>query len=158
MYGLKYIEKTRNYLDYLEHHLKLVEDAYYLVQKALKGHQIHVAWDTLHTEIQLHDVSKFSAEEFTRYVNRFFPVQGEECDLEEWVEAKRHHFKVNPHHHVWIKPMSNTQVIHAIIDWFAMTELDPQKLHDWYYKEIKEFGRPMDHELICKVLDCLCMD
>jgi argonaute-like protein implicated in RNA metabolism and viral defense len=74
----------------------------------------------LHNQVEHHDISKFSAEEFTQYRDKFFPVQGIPIDDKPhafklaWV----HHYNSNTHH--WESASTEIDVLHMIIDWTAM--------------------------------------
>jgi len=76
--GFEYIQKTREYLDYLEEHFKNIERAFEEVVNALDGTPIigddFAYWNMLHNDVRYHDISKFSEEEFVAYRAKFYPV------------------------------------------------------------------------------------
>jgi len=54
-------------------------------------------WNIDHS-IKHHDLSKYSAQEFTQYRNSFYPCAEEDVDKDAFDEAWRHHYETNPHH------------------------------------------------------------
>lgn len=73
-------------------------------------------------EVEKHDLSKFSSDEFVQYRQKFFPIQGElpkELVDVEFSEAWEHHKEHNPHHHETIRHFND--VVHMVIDWTAMS-------------------------------------
>ncbi len=133
MKGQDYIDQTRKYLDYLEEHLNNVAKAFQEISEACKDMPWCVddyTWHTLRNEIEYHDLSKFSKEEFTQYRAKFFSVDDELHDSQQldidFDKAWAHHKLKNTHHHESIrrdsKILGNTErdVIHMIVDWMAM--------------------------------------
>lgn len=120
--GHEYIQQTRAYCDYLEEHFNNITKAFDEVYSKCK-HLLFFADDfnyhTLYHQVELHDISKFSAEEFTQYRNHFFPVTKEESYLADLATAYSHHAFVNTHHIQSIK--TKIDVLHMIIDLTAMS-------------------------------------
>lgn len=130
MEALKYIQKTREYLDYVERHIKNVEKAWKEIQEKCKDMQIiydDYYWSILDTEVMLHDISKLSAEEFVQYRKAFYPVDEEDKKDSGMDAAWEHHKEHNPHHwENWTKNYSSTtrreiNCTHMVIDWLAMS-------------------------------------
>lgn len=127
MKGQDYIDKTREYLDYLEEHLQNVAKAFQEISSACDG-MVWVGddytWHTLRHEVMMHDISKFSAEEFTQYRSKFCPIDGEvEHDFDN---AWKHHQLKNTHHWQSIRRdkkypgITEMDLVHMVIDWTAM--------------------------------------
>lgn len=121
MKGQDYIDKTRAYLDYLEEHLNNVQFAFTEVSDACDGMAWvgdDCSWHTLRAEIEAHDVSKFSKEEFVQYRDSFFPVadfpKKDGCFDAAW----ENHKAQNPHHHETVRNYHD--LVHMVIDWTAM--------------------------------------
>lgn len=125
MEGQDCIDKTREYLDYLEEHLNNVKRAFNELSKICDGMWWvgdDCSWHTLRVEVEFHDLSKFSKEEFTQYRDNFFPVSKMDKDSSlisvGFDEALENHQKQNHHHHETIE--NHIDLIHMIIDWTAM--------------------------------------
>jgi len=117
MEGFKYVQRFREYIDYLEEHLENIRKAFNELSKKCEGMwwvKEDVAWHTLRQQVCYHDISKFSKEEFVEYQRAFFPV-GEKENL---TKAWEHHKKNNTHYHESLK--DDLDVIHMVIDWTAM--------------------------------------
>lgn len=121
MKGQDYIEKTRAYLDYLEEHLENVRKAFCDLSVICDGMWWvgdDLAWHTIRDEVEWHDISKFSKEEFVQYRDSFFPVNDKDKKNSGMAEAWDHHKKENQHHHETVR--HRLDVIHMVIDWTAM--------------------------------------
>ena len=121
MKGTDYIEKIRAYLDYLEEHLENVRKAFCELSVTCDGMWWvgdDMSWHTLRAEVEHHDLSKFSKEEFVQYRDSFFPVSDDDKKNSGMTEAWEHHKKENHHHHETVS--HRLDVIHMIIDWTAM--------------------------------------
>ena len=97
------IQKTREYLDYLENHYNNVQKAWSILQDKCK-HMNFIYDDFLHgtidMEVKLHDISKLSQEEFVQYRVKFFPTKEEKdnhhCLIDlAFDRAWKHHKKEN---------------------------------------------------------------
>ena len=101
------VEKTGQYMQYIEQHKKNVCAAWKELQKAL----IHIDFlqrpqilDCMEWRIRCHDDSKMSEEEFVAYRRHFYPVDGEAPDEQEFERAWRIHYHRNDHHwQYWIE-------------------------------------------------------
>ena len=120
--GHEYIRQTRAYCDYLEEHFNNIAKAFEEVTKACKQ-SLYLADDynyhTLHQAVRYHDISKFSAEEFTQYRNKFFPLIDDQSYVTDFEQAWIHHYTNNTHH--WESATTETDVTHMVIDWTAMS-------------------------------------
>ena len=124
---LEEINKTREYLDYIEEHVLNVQKAWKEIQEKCKD--MSFIWDdacyfSIDNEIKLHDLSKMSEQEFIQYRKTFFPTNEEkEKDKYDISKAWEHHKKHNPHHWETWTLSNKEQVIHCvcmICDWMAM--------------------------------------
>lgn len=121
MKAQEYINKTREYLDYLEEHVENVRLAFDNLSRTCDGMWWvgdDMTWHQLRQDVILHDVSKFSKEEFTQYRKSFFPTEGEEKDATAFGSAWEHHKENNNHHHEVVTNF--LEVVHMVVDWTAM--------------------------------------
>lgn len=128
MKALELINKTREYIDYIEEHINNVEKAWKEVK--IKCKDMRFIWDDfyyfhLDNAIKYHDISKLSEQEFVQYRKDFFPI--EEEPKFDAIEAIDHHKRHNFHHwERWTKDGNNTpneweiHCAHMVIDWMAM--------------------------------------
>ena len=126
----EYIEKTREYLAYLERHANNVKKAWELITD--KCHDLRFIYDDyvyyeISNAVFNHDISKFCEAEFTQYRNWFYPVPGEAKNKEAFDSAWEHHKKNNLHHwEEWTKKekynhyADEVNCVHMVIDWVAM--------------------------------------
>ena len=122
-----YIDKTREYLDYVEEHIENVRLSFIeLVDKCSSIYWIadDYRYYGLYAEVKQHDVSKLSAYELVQYRDNFYPVRPDRPIEQKW-QAKdafnaawEHHKLRNSHHHESLR--NEFDVIHMIIDWMAM--------------------------------------
>lgn len=155
------LKKTREYLDYLERHYNNVQKAWKIVQLAL--HNEPVVYDDFRyfstlDELKEHDLSKFSATEFTAYRVKFFPTELEKtCDVEtnernveNFSLAWAHHKASNDHHHeTWIKRehchpyYKEWACAQMICDWVAMSlEFGEKSPREYYAKNMEKIMLP----------------
>ena len=135
MDGQRYIDKTREYLDYLEEHLNNVAKAFNELSEAC----IHEAWvyddynwHTFKDEVEAHDLSKFSKEEFVQYRANFYPVSPRDAKNSCFDAAWENHKKENHHHHETCE--NRMDIVHMVIDWMAMSYKFKDNPRDFYNK------------------------
>lgn len=120
--GHEYIQQTRAYCDYLEEHFIHIAKAFEEVTEVCKQ-SVYFAdaynYRTLHQAVRYHDISKFSAEEFTQYRNKFFPLHADQSYVTDFEQAWKHHYLVNTHH--WESATTELDILHMVIDWTAMS-------------------------------------
>ncbi len=151
--GFEYIEKTREYLNYLEEHFKNIERAFEEVVKALDGTAIigddFAYWTMLHADVQNHDLSKFSIEEFVAYRSKFYPVDNENIDSLLFDGAWENHKKMNNHH--WESILNEEEgkdgliernIVHMVIDWTAMGYKFGDTAHEYYMANHEKINIP----------------
>lgn len=115
------IDKTREYLNYLEEHIENVRKAFEEISRACKGMwwvTDDCMWHNFRSDVEHHDLSKFSPEEFVQYRRHFYPVDDREKSISGIDEAWANHKIMNPHHHEEVE--RKLDVVHMIIDWTAM--------------------------------------
>jgi len=131
----KVIEKTRQYLDYIETHYNNVQKAWKIIQKKGDGSGFDFLYDdfkffTLDQSIKEHDLSKLSHFEFEPYRKKFYPTEHEKDNDKGLIsqlfeKAWEHHYKWNDHHwENWTKldtPFDSLCVVHNYVDWMAMS-------------------------------------
>lgn len=131
MQSLELINKTREYLDYLEEHINNVQKAWQELKTKCKDmpfiyDDYYYHW--LNNEIYKHDTSKFSPEEFVQYRQSFYHTDYDPINYRlQFEEAWEHHKKHNRHHwENWTTKSyhdPNAWVVdcaHMVIDWMAM--------------------------------------
>lgn len=122
------IDRTREYLDYIENHVKNVQKAWKELQRKCSDMDFmtdETIKALIDTDVQQHDLSKLSESEFVQYRKCFYPCSDEgKYDLGE---AWMHHKLCNSHHHEnWtLNAVENSTTwkvncVHMIIDWMAM--------------------------------------
>ena len=125
----EYIEKTRQYLDYLEEHIENIRLAFQEVSEACDGMAWvgdDCTWHNFRQEVCYHDISKFSEEEFAAYRAKFYPVKNTPELYDCFAPAWDNHKEENTHHWESIRYDKNmpgvteTDIVHMIIDWTAM--------------------------------------
>ena len=132
MKALETIQKTRDYLDYLEEHILNVQRAWKETQEACKGMsfmQDKELKDWIDKEIINHDLTKLSEHEFVQYRKKFHPCEHDKNVPYEqpFEQAWNHHLMFNDHHwQTWtngdyLNPNEmKGHCVHMIVDWMAM--------------------------------------
>ncbi len=142
---LEQIKRTREYLEYIEEHINNIHIAFDEVTKACSA-MSSIADDygyfKLKSDIESHDISKLSKEEFTDYRDKFYPVSDSDpIDLSE--DAWSHHLEHNDHH--WESIMlgdrskqgdTERKLMHMVIDWTAMSYKFGGSAEEYYYSQI----------------------
>lgn len=123
MAGQDYIDKTREYLDYVEEHLENVRKAFCELSVICEGMAWvgdDCAWHTLRHDVMWHDVSKLSQAELVPYADKFYPTEHAPMEWHEngFDKAWDHHKRHNHHHHETAD--NYLDIVHMIIDWTAM--------------------------------------
>ena len=180
MQAIEAIAKTREYLDYVERHINNVARAWGEVMEAMKRSGDYPIWlddyryEGLKGEVERHDLSKLSSEEFVQYRLKFYPTEGEkrEDSQRAFDEAWQHHWE-NNHHHWERWPGTNyfnpyepeIHCTHMIIDWLAMSYEFGDTPREYYEKnkgniELPEWAEKYIYDLfddleLSHVADCL---
>ena len=143
MAEVKFKNKNNEYEAYIIKHIKQVQLAFTLLKSDLRLILTDTQLYTLQNNIEDHDESKFSAEEFEPYRQWFFPNPGEKKNKEMFDKAWEHHYMVNDHHpEHWVKdgiayPMSILATAEMFCDWLAMSIKFNTVPSDWYWKHEK---------------------
>ena len=140
--------KDAEYRQYIIEHQKNVKKAFN-EYGILLCNELKVSIGQISLQIQSHDESKFSEEEFNIYRRKFFKKDDEEeiSDYEfnlGWL----HHIHNNPHHpQFWvlydegqkfIYDMPDNYIIEMILDWIAMGYKFNSKCYDYYNNKGKD--------------------
>lgn len=156
MQAIPLIQKTREYLDYVERHIRNVEKAWAEIQEKCKD--LPVIYDdcrfhALNAEVEAHDVSKLGPEEFVQYRRAFYRTE-EELIADGGVRhdlggAWGHHKISNPHHwENWTKRgnggpyESEIHCTHMVIDWHAMSMEFGDTAREYYEKNKDKIDLP----------------
>ena len=132
MVVLGYIQKTRDYLDYLERHILNVKRAWEEIQEKCKDMDFiwdDWKWACINEEVINHDTSKMSQYEFTQYRANFYPTESEKKNQDvkkDFAIAWEHHKEHNIHHwENWTQEKDNTVryfcLVGMVVDWLAMS-------------------------------------
>ena len=122
------IQKTREYLDYVERHYNNVQKAWAELNEKCKGKGFNwlyddFIWNNINENIKHHDESKLSRYEFVQYRQFFYPTSYEEKDKKLMEQGWAYHLEHNRHHwQNWTRFYPNTVefFIEYICDWMAM--------------------------------------
>lgn len=161
---LQKIEKTREYLDYIEEHYNNVQRAWKEFQVKCKSDRSvsdDFHWGTLDKEIEFHDVSKLSNEELVKYRENFFPTKSESETKRNLNSAWTHHKEANMHH--WENWATKNfhypneweiHCVHMIIDWIAMSYKFGDTATEYYEKNKDEIKIPdYAHDYVVELLE-----
>ena len=144
------MNKTQEYRDYILEHINNVKKAFKNYGELLCN-ELELNLQDMMNQIEEHDESKWSAEEFDLYRRKYFPEPGEkEISDNKFNVAWLHHIHCNPHHpeywiyydadknNVTIYDMPDKYVAEMLCDWIAMSYKFNNKVYDWYVKEGKD--------------------
>lgn len=134
-------ESRIKYHDYINNHIKLVQEVYYRSIEAFEDvfPDVYINFSTISELIENlrhHDSSKTSFNEFWPYALRFFPTNNIPPELEKFKGgfdlAWLHHANSNPHHPAYwvladndeikIFDMPDIYIIEMLCDWMAMSK------------------------------------
>ena len=135
---------STEYSNYIVTHVENVKKAY----NWLKDHKI--ISEELTSQIDSHDLSKYSAEEYEAYDNYFYGKQTEKAKA-DFNYAWLHHIHNNPHHwQHWVLindddgtyalEMPKEYVIEMLSDWWAFSHQSGNlyEIFDWYKEHTKK--------------------
>lgn len=148
------VSREQEYYDYLDQHVSSVKRAWEeILYPALLIDSDYTAdiFTSISENIENHDKSKYSEEEFDPYLNYFYPLEGKESPKDEFNYAWLHHQKVNPHHwQYWIlvndddgtnRPLDIPfeYVCEMLCDWSSFHYFkDPKSTANQWYKDNKD--------------------
>lgn len=176
------IQQT-NYLNYIKEHIQnvikafeiffqpILEDPTVMINSEYYSDQeFRDACRIAEENIQHHDDSKFSDDEFDGYRAKYFPTKAEEVDDDfqklvnsAYQNSWYHHYKHNHHHPLyWMdeetntpKDMSLDAIIEMICDWEAMSIKMGQDTLDWYENHAQDEKKAMTEKTKSIVEDIL---
>ena len=147
-------EAKDKYYDYINNHIKNVQEAYDKHSDAFKAVFPDVYNNRqimqLYMNLQNHDMSKYSEEEFNSYLARFFPVNGSDPNSDkvkkDFKIAWFHHVHYNPHHpnhwalvdsrdEIYVINMPDIYIIEMLCDWMAMSKYYNSRTIDYWNSE-----------------------
>lgn len=129
-------ESLRKYKEYVCNH---IADVHYVYKRSLEAFQevFPKVFENMNLHVDLvcnisdHDRSKIDKEEFEPYAAKFYPVNGEKPNENEFKEAWLHHIHNNQHHpahwcyvengNIIILDMPDIYIIEMLCDWMAMS-------------------------------------
>ena len=153
MNGLCNIKKIREYCDYLEQHLMNVKGSWHRLQEPCSHMRFvyddYVFW-SIDRMIKEHDLSKFSSEEFIRYCEEFYPIDGSSGgDHAAFKKAWEHHKENNQHHwENWTAKEfydpyeAEMHCVCMVVDWMAMGLTFGDTAKEYYEKNEMRIGLP----------------
>lgn len=145
------VDKKKEYDEYLKNHISGVQQAwrdcfYDKLSDILDG----VTLKEISDQIANHDDSKYGSEEYTPYLNHFYPPEGKtgEDFRKEFDVACLHHYHNNPHHwNYWVLnddedkdkgrvlDMPEKYVIEMLCDWHSFSLKDSNSTaYNWWNK------------------------
>lgn len=136
------INKENEYRQYILEHQKNVKKAFN-EYGILLCKELEVNVGAISLQVQSHDQSKFSKEEFEIYRRKFFKKDNEpEISDHEFNLGWLMHIHNNPHHpQFWVLhdegknyvyDMPNNYIIEMLLDWIAMGYKFNSKCYDYY--------------------------
>ena len=164
---IQIIQKTKEYLNYIEDHYNSVQKAWKIIQEKCDEKCFPFLYDdfkffTLDKQIKEHDLSKLSMPEFVPYRQTFFPVSPEEKEKAktDFAMAWEHHKANNDHHwENWTKDKSmgiELCVAHNVCDWMAMGMKFNDTARDYYDKNKSKMQIPeWADTMTCEIFDCV---
>jgi len=137
----KQAEKIIEYANYIRDHRENVMKAWKSLQEPCKSMNFiydDCLYEAINWNIQLHDKSKYSQEEFIPYQLHFFPVDvqpiKETLDI-DFANAWEHHKKHNRHHWQYIGIYGGIEdVVEMVCDWMAMGMQFGDTAENYYLK------------------------
>ena len=137
-------ESIDQYKDYVNTHIRNVKVAYNKYADVLKD-VLGINKKELLERVLNHDKSKWSADEFEGYRQKFYPVEGEEPNEDIFDKSWFHHLKNNDHHpEYWtyvddnnkdkILDMPDICIAEMILDWatFSILKQDDNEFIEYY--------------------------
>lgn len=147
---LEIIKKTQEYLDYIKEHVLNVRRAWEELQEKCKDMRFMCdgyCFFSILDEVDFHDISKLSEQEFVQYRKAFYPTpNAPEFNM---AEAWEHHKKNNPHHwENWSAiewggdPGWEVHCVHMVLDWMAMGYKFGDTAQSYYEKNEEKIKLP----------------
>ena len=138
-------DKEREYLEYIDTHIKTVQSVWLALQDRLSGHYWldDCYYFTINDRIERHDQSKYDIYEFGGYRQFFYPENENEKKAITFNHAWNHHQKTNDHHwEYWLLigtrgkiealEMEFPSIIEMLCDWTAMSVKFKNMPSNWF--------------------------
>ena len=166
--ALNKTEESSKYDAYLKEHISNVKLGYKWIKENLPD-LLNGATPNLKSEIDNHDKSKYSEEEYKAYDDYFYgDTKSKEVDY-NFDLAWNHHQKNNPHHwQYWVLlkdegetvplDMDYDSILHMICDWwsFSWKSGNLYGIFDWYKKnKEKQIMSKKTRKVVEEVLDTI---
>ena len=141
-----YNTRESEYYSYLHDHIHNVRRTWEEILSPIVLKIYPDWWSRTEQEIEDHDSSKYSEEEFDAYCNYFYPTVDCPKDEDAFDLAWLHHQKLNPHHwQYWVLirdggktvalDMPISSVVSMLADWHSFSVKDPNSTaYNWYTK------------------------
>ena len=144
------MNKAQEYRNYIIEHINYVKLAFKNYGELICN-ELDLDLQEMANQVDDHDESKWSDEEFDLYMRKFFPESKElKISDQEFNIAWLHHIHYNPHHpehwiyydeesnKITVYNMPDKYIAEMLFDWIAMSYKFKNKVYDWYEKEGKE--------------------
>lgn len=146
--------RRQQYDDYLTNHISGVKKAYEQIFQPILDTESDLTVEeisNLENNIDHHDASKYSDEEYIPYLDHFYPENGKKKvhgERARFDKACLHHYHHNPHHwnhwilnddedkdHNRVLDMDEIYVIEMICDWHSFSIKNPDSTaYNWWNK------------------------
>ena len=143
------MNKVQEYRNYIIEHINYVKLAFKNYGELICN-ELDLDLQEMANQVDDHDESKWSDEEFDLYMRKFFPESKEsKISDQEFNIAWLHHIHYNPHHpehwiyydeeknHVTVYNIPDKYVAEMLFDWIAMSYKFNNKVYNWYNNEGK---------------------
>lgn len=165
------INQDNTYMNYLAEHRANVKASYMKLffnnEELQKNENMKLAIRSIANDIENHDISKYSDEEWYAYRIKWYPTAEEEERIKDdtvfkdtiekdYEKAWTHHFTVNDHHPKhWMcdhdeykdtnepKDMMLGAIIHMICDWNSLSMKYHTNVFEWYKDEAEDEKKAM---------------
>lgn len=146
---IKVARKENEYRKYISDHQQNVKKAWHEVWNKCQNiiimkHHTELSVDRIKEkykdQIDRHDQSKYSKEEFDAYRRYYFSINDEEKEgaKQDYESSLQHHYDYNPHHwNYWlhdVDAMPYEYVVEMVCDWQAMGYKFKNTAHEYYIK------------------------
>jgi hypothetical protein len=159
-------EKESEYKTYIRNHVSNVQkvSAKYNNEICSRFPISDEIKEDIELNVELHDLSKYGANEFAQYRQKFYPIKDETPNDVIFQTACDHHYKVNRHHpeHYLIdkksaKEMPMQFIVEMVYDWEAMGLKFGGNATEWYEKQSNKLilhpNTRRDLEKVLSILD-----
>ena len=141
--GTALTKEAKEYLRYIDEHRRNVMKACKAIGAPLCK-ALHITMESLENVVVVHDLSKYSPEEFEPYRQKFYPYKGAKPDEALFDLGWRHHYAVNNHHpEHWVgvddkgMKMDALAIAEMFCDWVGMGYKFGTKTVEWYTDKMK---------------------